>query len=80
MPSFVASETDITSFYVIFDFGYKLDSVMNRASKNCLLRVSILYIVSVDLLDHPPYIVFHDDLFAPVLAEENVTEGSAGTK
>lgn len=39
-----------------------------------------MYIVSVDLLDHPPYIVFHDDLFAPVLAEEDATEGSAGTK
>lgn len=39
-----------------------------------------MYIVSVDLLDHPPYIVFHDDLFAPVLAEEDATEGSTGTK
>lgn len=39
-----------------------------------------MYIVSVDLLDHPPYIVFHDDLFAPVLAEEDATDGSAGTK
>lgn len=39
-----------------------------------------MYIVSVDLLDHPPYIVFHDDLFAPVLAEEDATESSTGTK
>ena len=35
-----------------------------------------MHIVSVDLLDHPPYIVFHDDIFAPKLVDEADTSNT----